>query len=70
MIVYAMEHRQEFSLYANVSTFAPLQEFLPQGPYIRICVHGCIGICVHSPTVLKIRAYLPQDFVFSIENTC
>ncbi len=66
IIVYAMEHRQEFSLYANnVSTLAPLQEFLHQGPYIRICVHGCIRICVHSPTGVEIRAYLHQDFLFN-----
>jgi len=36
--MYAMEHREEFSRYANVSTLAPLQEFLPRGPmYKNLC---------------------------------
>jgi hypothetical protein len=54
IIVYAVEHKEEFSLYAKVSTLAPLQKFLPWGTYIRICVH--------SRTPIKIRADLKNFF--------
>jgi len=54
IIVYVVEHKKEFSLYAKVSTLAPLQKFLPWGTYIIIYVHSC--------TPIKIRADLKTFF--------